>query len=132
MTKLKKVLLVTQILTILNEKLNTTNLRNFGIIVESILGISDRVTMQSISRMSSLSYRTIQRFYALKEIDWKSIQLLIFIHFFHNKEHTYLLAADETVEKKAGKQTHGHNKFYSSLYQKVISLVSFLAISKLM
>ena len=121
--------MVTEILTILTENLNTTNLRNFGLIVESILGISGRVNMLSISRMSSLSYRTIQRFYALKEIDWRSIQLLIFIHFFHNKEHHYLLAADETVQKKAGKQTHGHNKFYSSLYEKVISSVSFLAIS---
>lgn len=121
--------MVTEILTILNESLNTTNLRNFGLIVESILGISGRVNMLSISRMSALSYRTIQRFYALKKIDWRSIQLLIFIHFFHKKEHTYLLAADETVQKKAGKQTYGQNKFYSSLYQKVISSVSFLAIS---
>ena len=121
--------MVTDILTVLNETLSPTNLRNFGIIIESILGVSDRANMLSISRMSSLSYRTIQRFYALKDIDWKSIQLLLFIKFFYKKEHNYLLAADETVQKKAGKETYGHNRFYSSLYQKVISSVSFLAIS---
>ena len=113
--------MVTEILNKLNKKFSSTNLQNFGRIIESILGISDRVTMHSISRMGSLSYRTIQRFYALKDIDWKSIQLLIFIHFFYKKDHHYLLAGDENVQKKAGKETYGCNKFYSSLYQKVIS-----------
>ena len=65
--------MVTDILTVLNETLSPTNLRNFGIIIESILGVSDQANMLSISRMSSLSYRTIQRFYALEDIDWKSI-----------------------------------------------------------
>ena len=121
--------MITDILTILNENFNPTNLRNFGIIVESILGISGRANMHSISRMSSLSYRTIQRFYALKEIDWKSIQLLLFIHFFYKKEDHYLLAADETVQKKTGKKTYGQNRFYYSLFQNVINSISFLAIS---
>lgn len=44
-------------------------------------------------------------------------------------EGLYLLAGDDVVVSKAGKQTHGVRRFYSGLAQQVIPSVSFLAIS---
>jgi hypothetical protein len=35
-------------------------------------------------------------------------------------EETYILAGDEVVITKAGKQTYGLDRFYSSLYDKAV------------
>ena len=102
---------------------------NFAIILDSILGISNSVTTLSVARYSSLSYRTVQRFYALKDINWLLVNLFLFKHFIYQKGKSYLFAADETVKGKAGKQTHGLGRFYSSMAKQVIRSVSFLAIS---
>ena len=77
--------------------------------------------------MSPISYRTVQRFYALKQVNWYLINLILFKTFLYKKEKIYLLAADETVEDKAGKSTYGISRFYSSIIQKTIRSVSFLA-----
>ena len=98
-------------------------------ICESILSISGKVTMLPISRMSGVSYRTIQRFYGLKNINWLVIRLFLFKQFVYNPNHQYLLVGDETVEGKVGKNTHGINRFYSSIAQRAINSVSFLALS---
>ena len=108
---------------------SATNLQHFAIIVDSILGISNSVTTLSVARYSSLSYRTVQRFYALKDINWLFVNLFLFKHFIYQKGKSYLFAADETVKGKAGKQTHGLGRFYSSMAKQVIRSVSFLAIS---
>ncbi len=120
---------IEEILAVLGDQLSGTNLRNFVLIVDSILSLSSSVTMLSISRMGDISYRTVQRFYALKDINWTLIRLLIFIRFVYNSSHHYLLAADETVEGKAGKSTHGIGLFYSSTHKRVINSVSFLNVS---
>ena len=83
----------------------------------------------SVARYSSLSYRTIQRFYALKDVNWLLVTLFLFKHFIYQKGKSYLFAADETVKGKAGKQTHGLGRFYSSMAKQVIRSVSFLAVS---
>jgi putative transposase len=57
------------------------------------------------------------------------VNLLLFKHFIYQKGRSYLLAADETVKGKAGKQTHGLGRFYSSMAKQVIRSVSFLAVS---
>ena len=104
-------------------------LRRSDIILDSILGISNSVTTLSVARYSSLNYRTVQRFYALKDVNWLLVNLLLFKHFIYQKGKTYLLAADKTVKAKAGKQTHCLGRFYSSMAKQVIRSVSFLAIS---
>lgn len=93
------------------------------------MGISNSVTTLSVARYSSLSYRTVQRFYALKDVNWLLVTLFLFKHFIYQKGKSYLFAADETVKGKAGKQTHGLGRFYSSMAKQVIRSVSFLAIS---
>lgn len=85
--------------------------------------------MLSISRIEDISYRTVQRFYGLKELDWTLIRLLIFIRFVYNSSHHYLIAADETVEDKAGKATNSIGLFYSSTNKRAINSVSFLNLS---
>jgi hypothetical protein len=48
---------IEEILTVIGNHLSGMNLRNFVIIVDSILSLSSGVTMLSISRMSDISYR---------------------------------------------------------------------------
>lgn len=121
--------IITELLSVLNGQFSETNLRHFSIIIESILGLSNSVTTLSVSRFSSLSYRTVQRFYALKEVNWLMVNLLLFKFLVYKKGKTYLLAGDETVKDKSGKSTYGIGRFYSSLAKQVIKSVSFLAIS---
>jgi putative transposase len=121
--------IITELLNVVSGQFSATNLQHFAIIIDSILGISNSVTTLSVARYSSLSYRTVQRFYALKDINWLLVNLFLFKHFIYKKDKKYLLAADETVKGKAGKQTHGLGRFYSSMAKQVIRSVSFLAIS---
>ena len=121
--------IITELLNVLSGQFSATNLQHFAIIIDSILGISNSVTTLSVARYSSLSYRTIQRFYALKDVNWLSVTLFLFKHFIYQKGKSYLFAADETVKGKAGKQTHGLGRFYSSVAKQVIRSVSFLAVS---
>ena len=121
--------IITELLNVLSGQFSATNLQHFAIIIDSILGISNSVTTLSVARYSSLSYRTVQRFYALKDVNWLLVTLFLFKHFIYQKGKSYLFAADETVKGKAGKQTHGLGRFYSSMAKQVIRSVSFLAIS---
>jgi putative transposase len=121
--------IITELLNVLSGQFSATNLQHFAIIIDSILGISNAVTTLSVARYSSLSYRTVQRFYALKDVNWLLVTLFLFKHFIYQNGKSYLLAADETVKGKAGKQTHGLGRFYSSMAKQVIRSVSFLAIS---
>ena len=121
--------IITELLNVLSGQFSATNLQHFAIIIDSIFGISNSVTTLSVARYSSLSYRTVQRFYALKDVNWLLVNLFLFKHFIYQKGKIYLYAADETVKGKAGKQTHGLGRFYSSMSKQVIRSVSFLAIS---
>ena len=121
-------LLITDLLSVVQGQVSPANLQHLAVIVQSILSLSRPVTTLSIARISSLSYRTIQRFYALTDINWVLINLLLFRAFVYKQGKIYLLAADETVEDKAGKHTYGISHFYSSIIQKAIRSVSFLAI----
>ena len=121
--------IITELLNVLSGQFSATNLQHFAIIIDSILGISNSVTTLSVARYSSVSYRTVQRFYALKNVNWLLINLFLFKHFIYQEGKNYLLAADETVKGKAGKQTHGLGRFYSSMAKQVIRSVSFLVIS---
>ncbi|MBC7655432.1 MAG: transposase [Oligoflexus sp.] len=121
--------IITKLLDVLSGQFSATNLQHFAIIIDSILGISNSVTTLSVARYSSLSYRTVQRFYALKDVNWLLVNLFLFKHFIYQKGKSYLFAADETVKGKVGKQTHGLGRFYSSMAKQVIRSVSFLVIS---
>ena len=52
----------------------------------------------------------------------------LFHNLFRDSE-AYLLAGDEVVVTKAGKQTYGLERFFSSLYNKPVSGLSFFTLS---
>ncbi len=99
-------------------------------IIEAMMVMTGRVTMLGIARWAGTggSYRTVQRFYATV-IPWTTLFWLFSREHLWHVGDTYLLAGDEVVVSKAGKQTHGLDRFFSSLYGKPIAGISFFALS---
>jgi putative transposase len=110
--------------------LSNTSLHQVAIICEAIFTMTGRVTMLAISRWTTEggSYRTLQRFFA-SNLPWLNILWLFFRHHLYKSDETYLLAGDETVITKAGKHTHGVERFFSGLLQKPVSGLAFFALS---
>jgi putative transposase len=107
-----------------------TSLRQLTLICEAIFTMTGRITMLGISRWTNHggSYRTLQRFFA-SNLPWLNVLWLFFRHHLYQSNETYLLAGDETVVTKAGKQTHGVDRFFSSLFQKPVCGLAFFALS---
>jgi len=107
-----------------------TTMRQLKPIVFAVLCIPDRVTMLSVARWTERggSYRTVQRWYH-RPLDWAAILWAIIRMHLLDPEGEYLLAGDEVVISKAGQATHGRGRFYSSVAQRPINSVSFMAVS---
>lgn len=118
------------LLICLNPHLSSTILRQLRHLVFAMLCIPNQVTMLGLSRWTEKggSYRTLQRFYQSK-MDWAQLHWQIIKAHLISSEGLYLLAGDDVVVSKSGKQTHGVGRFYSGLAQRVIPSISFLAIS---
>ena len=95
-----------------------------------MLAMSGRVTMLGISRWTSTggSYRTMLRFFHTV-IPWATLFWLFFRKHLFRANEMYLLAGDEVVISKSGKQTYGLDRFFSSLVSKPISGLSFFTLS---
>jgi putative transposase len=95
-----------------------------------MLAMTGRVTMLGISRWTEKggSYRTVQRFFHTV-IPWATLFWLFFHQHLYRSEDVYLLAGDECVVTKSGKQTHGLDRFFSSLYGKAVPSLEFFALS---
>ena len=124
---------MTDIVTLLHcltPYLSNTTMRQMKQIVFAVLCIPDRVTMLSLARWTERggSYRTVQRWYHTP-LDWASILWSMIQVYLLKPDGEYLLAGDEVVISKAGKTTHGRGRFYSSLAQRPINSVSFMAVS---
>jgi len=74
------------------------------------------------------SYRTIQRFYNTV-IPWGTILWLFFKAHLYRSDTEYLLVGDESVVTKAGKITHGLDRFFSSIFGRPVPGLAFLAFS---
>jgi putative transposase len=121
---------IVALLHCLTPYLSHTTMRQMKQIVYAVLCIPDRVTMLNIARWAERggSYRTIQRWYHTP-LDWaEMLWSMVRIHLLE-PDGEYLLAGDEVVISKAGKATHGRGRFYSSLAQRPINSVSFMAVS---
>jgi hypothetical protein len=108
--------------------LPATTLGQFSLIVVAVLAMTGRVTMLGISRWTEQggSYRTVQRFFN-SALDWGQLHwTLVKTHLLHPQD-TYILAGDEVVVTKAGDETHGLNRFFSSLFGKTVPGVAFFA-----
>lgn len=111
--------------------LEKTTLRQLSQVIFGMLVISGRITMLGLSRWTENggSYRTIQRLYH-SVLPWKALQWLFFqTRLLNNPEDEYIIAGDEVVASKAGKETYGLGRFFSSLQQRVISGIAFFAFS---
>ena len=99
-------------------------------VILGMLVASGRITMLGLSRWTEKggSYRTIQRFYH-SLLPWNTIQWLFFQKCFLKPEDEYMLAGDEVVVSKAGKETYGLDRFFSGLQQRVIPSLSFFTFS---
>jgi hypothetical protein len=118
------------LLQCLAPEMSSTTIGRMERIVVALLAMTGRVTMLGLSRWAGEggSYRTIQRFYNTT-MDWGQIHwLLIKTHLLQGTA-SYILAGDEVVVTKAGKETHGLNRFFSSLYGKPVPGVSFFSVS---
>jgi putative transposase len=121
---------IVALLHCLTPYLSNTTLRQMKHIVFAALCIPDRVTMLSIARWAERggSYRTVQRWYHTP-LDWATILWALVQVYLLKPDGEYVLAGDEVVISKAGKTTHGRGRFYSSLAQRPINSVSFMAVS---
>ena len=101
--------------------LDSTPLRQLGHIVPALLAMTGRVTMRGLSRWAEQggSYRTVQRFFNAP-IDWMQVHWCFIRHHLWDAKDTYILAGDEVVVTKAGKQTYGLDRFFSSLYKRPV------------
>ncbi len=110
--------------------LEATTVRQMSLIIPAMLAMTGRVTMLGISRWTERggSYRTVQRFFHTV-IPWAAVFWLFFQHHLYRSEDVYLLAGDECVVTKSGKQTHGLDRFFSSLYGKPVPSLAFFALS---
>ena len=124
---------MTEILALLQNiaaVVSATILQQMRHVIYGMLITNGRITMLEISRWTETggSYRTIQRWYH-RQLLWLQIQWIFFTSQLWKSDHEYIAAGDEVVFGKAGKETYGLGRFFSSLQQRVIPGLSFFAFS---
>ena len=118
------------LLLCLQSEITMTRIRQFNAIVLALLAMSGRVTLLGISRwtLDGASYRTVQRFFS-SVLPWPQLFWQFFrVHLFDQTD-VYLLAGDETVVTKAGKHTHGLDRFFAGLYGTTLPGLAFFTFS---
>lgn len=119
-------------LELLRPLLSPCEFRKLTLIIEATLAMTGRVTMLGMSRWAEKggSYRTIQRFFN-GTYDWSKLRWALIKQYLNSKGTggVWLIAGDEVVVTKSGKQTHGLAKFYSSLQKQPVAGLCFLNLS---
>jgi putative transposase len=107
-----------------------TTCRQFSRIAWAMLVMTGRVTMLGLSRWAGTggSYRTVQRFFS-QALPWAILFWVFFRQHVYRPKDVYLLVGDEVVATKAGKHTHGLDRFFSSLYGKPVPGLAFFTLS---
>ena len=107
-----------------------TTLRQLSRIVTALLVMTGRVTMLGLSRWAGPggSYRTVQRLFS-QALPWAMLFWVFFRQHLYRAEEVYLLVGDEVVATKAGKHTHGLDRFFASLYGKPVPGLAFFTLS---
>jgi putative transposase len=107
-----------------------TILQQMSQVIYGMLISHGRITMLEISRWTETggSYRTIQRLYHTPLL-WLQIQWVFFVSQLQKPNDEYIAAGDEVVFGKAGKETYGMGRFFSSLQNRVIPGLSFFVFS---
>jgi putative transposase len=113
-----------------NQTLHPSALRQLTVVAQAMLAMTGRVTMLGLSRWAGKggSDRTIQRFFTTT-VSWSSLQwLLIRTHLWEPAE-VMVAAGDDVIVTKSGKCTHGLDRFFCSIYSKVVPGLGFLSLS---
>ena len=107
-----------------------TTVRQSSRIIVAMMTMTGRVTMGGLARWAGKggSYRTIQRFFATV-IPWGILFWVFFRHHVYSPNEVYLVAGDEVIVTKAGKCTHGLDRFFASLYGKPVPGLAFFTLS---
>lgn len=114
----------------LSQCLARTTICQLRRVAEAMLAMTGRVTMRGIARWADKggSYRTIQRFFATS-LSWGTLQWVLIRHHLFEHDDVLVMGGDEVVVTKAGKQTYGLDRFFSSLYGKRVPGLCFLSLS---
>jgi hypothetical protein len=114
----------------LSQSLGATELRQLTRVAQALLSMSGRVTMRGLSRWAGKggSYRTVQRFFTTT-LNWGHLQWLVIRTHLLAANEVLLVSGDHVVVTKAGKHTHGLDRFFSSLYGKAVPGLCFLSLS---
>jgi hypothetical protein len=114
----------------LHPTVTRTTLRQFSRIAQGMLVMTGRVTMLGLARWAGPggSYRTVQRFFATV-LPWATLFWVFFRQQVSRPDEVYLVAGDEVVVTKAGKHTHGLDRFFASLYGKPVPGLAFFTLS---
>lgn len=114
----------------LHPTVTKTTLRQFSRIAQGMLVMTGRVTMLGLSRWAGPggSYRTVQRFFSTV-LPWATLFWVFFRQQVYRPDEVYLVAGDEVVVTKAGKHTHGLDRFFASLYGKPVPGLAFFTLS---
>jgi putative transposase len=110
---------MTEIIAILDSlrpHLTGRTFKQMALIVEAMLAMTGRVTMLGLSRWTEKggSYRTVQRFFKAK-IDWPVLRWQLLKQQALKTQGVWLLAGDEVMVTKSGKETHGLGIFFLPL-----------------
>jgi putative transposase len=121
---------IMRIFVCLSQRLSTTELRQLTRVTEALLSMSGRVTMRGLSRWAGQggSYRTVQRFFSTA-LDWSQLQWLLIRTHLLDHDDIMVASGDHVVVTKAGKHTHGLDRFFSSLYGQAVPGLCFLSLS---
>lgn len=114
----------------LDQSLHPTALRQLTVVAQALLAMTGRVTMLGLSRWAGKggSYRTIQRFFNTT-VNWSVLQWLIIRTHLWQPGEVMVAAGDEVIVTKSGKCTHGLDRFFCSIYSKVVPSLGFLSLS---
>ncbi len=110
--------------------LDATAFRQLTRISEALLSMTGRVTMRGMSRWTGAggSYRTVQRFFCTS-LNWCGLQWALIRCHLLDDDDVIFVSGDDVVATKAGKQTYGLDRFFSSLYGKPVPGLCFLCVS---
>jgi putative transposase len=109
---------------------SATACRQLSVIAQAMFAQTGRITKLSLSRWTERggSYRTINRFFATR-LNWAQMLVKFFQTHLFDPESEYILAGDETVIGKSGRETFGIDRFFSGLRGQVIKGLSFFVFS---
>jgi DDE superfamily endonuclease len=110
--------------------LDRPTLRQLHRVTEAMLAMTGRVTMRGLSRWAGKggSYRTVQRFFTTS-CSWATLQWVLIRHHLLEPHDVIFMGGDDVVGTKSGKQTYGLDRFFSSLYGRVVPGLDVLSLS---